>query len=441
MAAPTFVAAGTLAEGTAGATVAPNSGHASGDYELLLVETANQACTLATAAGFTEHPGSPITAGTGSLTTDTRLTVFERIWNGSDGSPATNDSGNHDIGVILTFRRSTGTWSALSDVRSATAGVGWSGAAETTEDTTGSFGALASGTDTNDQLIIGVTAHAKPDVAGGTTEMSGLTNADLASITERFDDAAASGNGGWIGAYTGTKATAGTITNTTYTKATASYKAHMTIAIRDSAPAAAITFEASIAGTGALTPDFVRQQTLAVGVAGLGALTTQLDMTRALEVAISGLGAVTADFVRDKLVFEVGVEGLGALAADITVERTVVLEASVVGSSTVTADFVRQVGLAALLSGQGALATELVRQIGFETAIAGLGAVVPTQLAVQVGMESIVQGIGQVVADFVRTPLALEAAIAGNGLVVVDITVTTPGGEVLIVRTLLGVGL
>jgi hypothetical protein len=220
-------------------TLDPTAGidRVSGDYDLLLCETADEAVGLTTAAGYTEHPGSPVSAA-GTLATATRLTVFERVWNGIDGDPTTDDPGNHIIACVLSFRRSSGTWSTLSDVRSAVVNVGWTFTSEAVEDTTGEMNGPT--TDTADQLIIGCIAGAKPDVAGGTAEMSAITNANLANILERQDDAAASGNGGWIGAWTGEMATSGqSVGSTTFTKATASFKAMLVIAIRDSAPGAA----------------------------------------------------------------------------------------------------------------------------------------------------------------------------------------------------------
>jgi hypothetical protein len=237
---PTFVSLGALEESTT--TLQPTAGgsRVSGDYDLLLLETADEIVSLTTAAGYTQHPGSPVSAPSGTLTIATRLTVFERIWDGSAGDPTTNDPGNHCLGCVLSFRRSSGTWAALSDVRSAVDGTGWKATAETVEDTSGSMDGIT--TDTADQLIIGCIAAAKPDVAGGTAEMSAITNANLATITERQDDAAASGNGGWIGAWTGEEATSGqAIGATTWTKASASYKAMLEIAIRDSAPGVATT--------------------------------------------------------------------------------------------------------------------------------------------------------------------------------------------------------
>lgn len=239
MAFPTYVGDGTLVESTTTlSTFSKTASPLTGDYELLILETQDEAVTLTTPAGFTQHPGSPVSAPSGTATLATRLTVFERVWNGTDGIPVTNDPGNHVGGNISTIRRSSGTWASLAEVRSAVDGVGWKATAEAVDDTSGSMDGIT--TDTADQLIIGIIACAKPDAAGGTGELSGITNANLASITEQHDDGYASGNGGWIGVWSGQEATdAQAIGATTYTKLTASFKAMLVIAVRDAPPAAA----------------------------------------------------------------------------------------------------------------------------------------------------------------------------------------------------------
>lgn len=236
MAFPTFVGhGGAVQESVSTLTVVNNASAATGDYEILIVETMDEAVSLTTTGDFALL--TTVSAASGTATIATRLTAFERIFN-SQADPALADAGNHVIANIFTFRRSTGTWSALTDARSSTQGVGWETSAETVEDTTGEWPDIASA-EATDLLICGFTCHAKPDVAGGTAELSAITNANLGSITEQHDDAAASGNGGWIGAFTGTKTGGGAPGATTYTKATASYKAHLIVALRDSAPVVA----------------------------------------------------------------------------------------------------------------------------------------------------------------------------------------------------------
>jgi hypothetical protein len=293
-------------------------------------------------------------------------------------------------------------------------------------------------TDTIDQLIIGCIGTAKPDIGGGTAEMSAITNSNLTSITERQDDAAASGNGGWIGAWTGIEATSGqSIGATTWTKATASYKAQLVIAIRDSAPASAITFEASIAGVGALTVADVIQLSLGVSVAGLGTVAIDAVRQRALEVSIAGTGALTSDVVVQRAL-EVAIAGQGVLAVEFA--NVKLLNVDVAGTGAVVADFVRQIGLEAAVAGLGAVTVDTALQKSLEVAVAGSGAV-SADFVRQIGLEVIVAGVSQVLAEFVKDPVVFQAAIAGNGTVIVDVTVTGAEGEVLIVRTLLGVGL
>jgi hypothetical protein len=241
---PTFVGhGGAVQETTTTLTVVNSASAANGDYELLVIETMNEAVTLTTTGGFTAVPfddgsGNGIWPNPNATATiASRLTVFERIFN-SQADPITDDPGNHVIANIFTFRKSSGTWSTLDDVRSPTEGTGWKATIQSTETTSASMDGIT--TDTVDQLIVGITAAAKPDVAGGTTEMGTVTNTNLASITERHDDAAASGNGGWIGVWTGQEATSGqAIGASTYTKTAASFMEHLVIGIRDAAPAGA----------------------------------------------------------------------------------------------------------------------------------------------------------------------------------------------------------
>jgi len=86
-AAAAYQAAGTAAAATNNITVAWPT-HQIGDIGLLIVETANQAVTLSTPAGFVEVTNSPQGTGTAGGTTATRLSVFwARATSGSMTSP------------------------------------------------------------------------------------------------------------------------------------------------------------------------------------------------------------------------------------------------------------------------------------------------------------------------------------------------------------------
>lgn len=102
MAAPTFVAAGNPLSAVGSFTVSWPV-HEADDIGLLVVETANQAAVLDTAAGFVEITNQ----GTGTAGTDaaTRLTFFWcRATSSSMTPPVVGDSGARQQAVILTFR-------------------------------------------------------------------------------------------------------------------------------------------------------------------------------------------------------------------------------------------------------------------------------------------------------------------------------------------------
>ena len=210
-----------------------------GDYQLVIMETANEAITVATANGFTEHPASPISVPNADSNIATRMTIYERLWDGSADIPTLpsfNDAGDHIIGTILVFRPKAGLeWTSLSEIRSAVEGTGWAVSAEATEDTSGVAPSLI--TDEDDVLIVGVVVAAKPD-SSSTTNLSGITNANLNNIAEIADNADGTGNGGMIAAWTGESPYAGDVPDpdvpigtTSFTLATSAYKAILTLAL------------------------------------------------------------------------------------------------------------------------------------------------------------------------------------------------------------------
>ena len=302
MAFPTFVGMGALQESTTTLTVVNHASAATGDYELLVIETSNEAATLTTPGGFTAVPfddgaGNGIWGtGVAANIISTRLTLFERIFSGQ-ADPVTNDPGNHVIANIFTFRKSSGTWATLDDVRSPTEDTCWKATTQATEVTAASMDGIT--TDTVDQLIIGITCAGKPDIAGGTAEMGTVTNANLASITERHDDAAASGNGGWIGVWTGQEATSGqAIGSSTYTKTAASVMVHLVLAIRDAPPAGGggTTFERQSA-FGATADIAVAEETIRIRTSAFGAtaaIATAKQTDHVKSVAIASVGGIVS---------------------------------------------------------------------------------------------------------------------------------------------------
>jgi hypothetical protein len=69
------------------------------------------------------------------------------------------------------------------------------------------------------------------DVSSNGTELSGWTNADLTSLTERADQTNNSGLGGGFGLADGGKAAAGAYGTTSVTHVTATKKALLTVAL------------------------------------------------------------------------------------------------------------------------------------------------------------------------------------------------------------------
>src|SRR5207245_979898 len=195
-AAPSFGLAGTSQAGTGTLSVAWPT-HSANDIGLLIVETANEAVTLGTnAADWTQVTNSPQGTGTPANALAPRLTVFwSRATSSSMGAVGVNDSGDHQIGQIITFTgvtRSGNPWDVTAgDVAATTTtAVSIPGATTTVLDTS----------------VVAIVAHG---VDSGSAQSSGWTNASLASITERADSNTTSGNGGGVGVASGAKATAG----------------------------------------------------------------------------------------------------------------------------------------------------------------------------------------------------------------------------------------
>src|SRR6478736_5105533 len=104
MASPQYKATGAVQQSTGQLTVPWPVGHATDEVALLVVETAGEAVTLSTPAGFvavTNSPQSTVTAGQDGAT---RLSVFWcRATSGAMVSPVVADSGNRQTAFIMTF--------------------------------------------------------------------------------------------------------------------------------------------------------------------------------------------------------------------------------------------------------------------------------------------------------------------------------------------------
>jgi type II secretory pathway pseudopilin PulG len=222
-AAPIYQAAGILVGGTGAQTVGWPT-HQSGDVALLIIETANEAVTLSTSAGFVQVTNSPQGTGTAGGTTATRLAVYwKRATTSTEASPVVADSGNHQIAQIITFRgviASGNPWDVTAGNVAATASTSVSipGATTTVANT----------------LVVAIVCNGTDTAA---VQNSGWTNANF-SLTERIDSGTTSGNGGGFGVATGVEATAGNYGTTTATLATSSVQGRMSIALK---PSTAVT--------------------------------------------------------------------------------------------------------------------------------------------------------------------------------------------------------
>ena len=225
-AAPTFVAAGNVANGTGAITPALPAGIAVNDILLLFIETANQAISISNQNGgaWAAVANSPQGTGTAAGASATRLTVFWSRYNGTQGAPTVSDSGDHQLGRIIAVRgaiTSGNPWDVTAGGVGATASTG---------------GAIPGATTMVDNtLVVAAIATALPD-ATGTANFSAWANSDLTSITELTDNTTTSGNGGGLGIAAGVKATAGTYGNTTVTLANSSVRGMMSIALTATSP-------------------------------------------------------------------------------------------------------------------------------------------------------------------------------------------------------------
>jgi PKD repeat protein len=220
--APTFVAAGNVAAGTADITPALPAGIAGNDILLLFVETANQISSIINQNGgtWTQVTGSPQGYGAAAASNAVRITVFWSRYNGTQGAPTVGDSGNHQLARIIALRGAT----TGGDPCNVTAGG--------TESTVDTSGAIPGATTTvANTLVVAAITTSLPD-ANGTSNFSAWANADLTGLAERTDNVSNAGNGGGLAVATGVKATAGAYASTAVTCGTATTKAMLSLAIR-----------------------------------------------------------------------------------------------------------------------------------------------------------------------------------------------------------------
>lgn len=211
---PTFIGMGTWTTTISGdATVDFHASTAIGDTIIVMVETANEA--VATPSGWTSAY-TPTGTGTAALSGSVRLYVFYRVYDGTFASVAIPNGGDHSWCISFTV-----------------SGVAWVFAevASTQIDTPGTTAiSCPTGTTTTANCLIAhciATAHD----AASAQKVTGWANANLANVTERYDNCTDTNAGGGLWLCTGELATAGAIGTTTAT-ATGGWKhEYLTLAL------------------------------------------------------------------------------------------------------------------------------------------------------------------------------------------------------------------
>src|SRR5439155_1266624 len=183
------------------------------------LETQNDAVTLGTnAANWTPVTNSP--QGTGTTSTGTRLTVFwSRATSTSMGAVGVNDSGDHQIAQIITFRGVT------------TSGNPWDvTAGDVTPSTTTAVSIPGATTTVPNTLVVAIVSNGS-DINAAQVPGS-FTNSDLSSVTKRQDNQTTASGGGGFTVATGSKALAGAYGPTSATLGFSSLQGRMSIALQ-----------------------------------------------------------------------------------------------------------------------------------------------------------------------------------------------------------------
>jgi hypothetical protein len=210
VAIPTFQAAGTSQESASAITLSWPT-HATDDIGLLFVETeTNNTATLsgAGAADWTELDASH-QATTGGTET-TRLTMFRaRATSASMSDVTVDDSGNHQIGIIITYRGCITTGNPV-DVD----------AGDSTSSDSTSLVVPGATTTVADCIVIAASSNGTDNPAADPQlDAADWANSDLSDVVAagRVNEQTNRGTGGGIYSTDGGKATAGAYGTTTAT--------------------------------------------------------------------------------------------------------------------------------------------------------------------------------------------------------------------------------
>ena len=207
MAAPTYRGAGGSANqfGTTSVTITAVTSNAENDVLLIVLESSDSSTAAGTPTTPTDWTKIFERTENSGATGVTTLTIFARLApSGGSGNVTISGVGDHCGGRMFAVTAGThGVTNVATDIK---VGSGTGHDTGTTNLVTGVLSSL-----TADSLIfwcIGLT-----DDAADTTNASGYTNSNFASITERTDGTTTNGAGGGIAVATAT--CAGTTTGST----------------------------------------------------------------------------------------------------------------------------------------------------------------------------------------------------------------------------------
>jgi fibronectin-binding autotransporter adhesin len=363
----------SMASGTGDISVGVPSGVQSGDLLLLLVHSCNQSIT--TPSGWTQITNSPQGTGSAGAAGGVRLGVYTKYAGSSESSVTVTDTGSMTAGIMVAVRGADIDTTAGRVDASATTSMSWSSL------TTGAANCL----------VLLCTALDRD--GNGTAEVGAITNANLASITERHDQTVSSGAGGGLHFATATKAGAGSIGSSTATGANSTTHAYLTISLKP----APVVGAATIAGTGTIDAASTIIRSAAASIAGAGSITAAAVRIRSAAATLSGSGAVV---------------GAGIVLSPATV---VPAAATLAGAAAVVGNAVRIGSAGANLAGAGSIVGSAIGIRRATAAIVGSGALAGSGLALRKAAASI-SGAGTIAAS-ARVIRHAPATISGSGTI------------------------
>lgn len=213
----TTVTAGTgtcTPSATSLGTIGPN------DIILAVGQSENQTISLSTANGFTELTSSPQASGTAATSPATRLAVYWIRGKDWTAAPVFADSGDHTACSL--HRISDADWNSTAGAACTTGGV----------DTASNTSVTIPGCTTGVANTFVVLIASNSNNATSTATCGSWTNANLATLTERFDSTNTSGLGGGHCLASGTYSGTGSFGNTTMTITAASWEGDISIAFK-----------------------------------------------------------------------------------------------------------------------------------------------------------------------------------------------------------------